>query len=311
MNCLTAAYGPAKIYVITKILSSQFVLKIAIASGKGGTGKTTLAIGLFNLLSDQKHETTLIDCDVEEPNAGLFLESDLLYTQTINVKIPHVDESKCIYCGKCAKFCEFNAIFFVKPLRQIEVFSDLCHSCGACSYACRNIGAITEKEYKVGIQSVFKTNNNNTFIEGKMDIGRHMAVPVIKEVLNNNNNTNDLVLIDAPPGTSCPVIETIKDVDFIIIVAEPTPFGASDLKLMMETVEQVNKPYGVVINKSGLGNEDIYRVISDKNVEILMEIPFKTEYAKTYARGISFIETDDLLIYKANHMLQKILKKDA
>lgn len=286
-------------------------MEIAIASGKGGTGKTTLAVGLFNLLTEQKKKASLIDCDVEEPNSGIFLKAELLYSESVTVNIPEINRSKCVYCGKCAEYCEYNAIFFVKPLRQIELFSDLCHSCGACHYACRNIGAISEKEYKVGVRSVYKTKNDNTFIEGKMDIGRHMAVPVIKDVLKKNKRPEQLTIIDAPPGTSCPVIETIKDVDYIIIVAEPTPFGANDLKLMIETVEQIKKPYGIIINKSGLGNQDAYDVITSKKAELLMEIPFKREYAKKYAEGESFIEKDSTLKSHANKMLKRILTNDA
>ncbi|MBN1767082.1 MAG: ATP-binding protein [Prolixibacteraceae bacterium] len=261
--------------------------KIAIASGKGGTGKTTVSVNLFhflNALTTQKIK--LIDCDVEEPNDLLFFpEAQCSRQQTVHQMIPEIDTSKCTFCRKCAEYCEYNAITIIPKLKHAEVTSSLCHSCGACTVACE-YGAITEHPVEVGEIKNF-TNGmhpNGEIIEGRLKIGSAMQTLMIKETKKSVQNA-ELMLIDAPPGTSCPVVESVADADYVILVTEPTPFGLHDLKLMVDLLDDVDKPYGVIINKAGLGNDETHRYLIENNIELLGEIPFTRAYASKYASG--------------------------
>ncbi len=262
----------------------NFNKKIVIASGKGGTGKTTVAVNLFYAIRDFYNiPAQLIDCDVEEPNVNIFTKGILKEEKDVNIKIPVIDTDKCTYCGLCAEYCAYNAIVFVESMKHIAVMEDICKGCGACSYACK-FDAITEKDYNLGKVQKFSIDNNSELVEGRLNIGSPFAVPVIK-FAKKQENKNSLIIMDAPPGTSCPVIQTIDDADYIILVAEPTPFGLNDLKLMIETVKLVSKKIGVVINKAGIGSDEIYSYLKAENIEILMEIPFDKEIAKLYSDG--------------------------
>lgn len=236
--------------------------KIAIASGKGGTGKTTVAVNLFEYIrSFDPQPVQLIDCDVEEPNSRLFIKGDeLIEEQRVALKIPVINKSKCLYCGICAEYCAYNSIIFVKSIPYIQVLPDLCHGCGACSYACDVSGVITESDNRMGKVFQYRIDDQSTRIEGRLDVGKPFAVPVIKQV-KKAADPKKLSIIDAPPGTSCPVIETIHDIDYVILVTEPTPFGFSDLKIMVETVRQMHVPFGVVINRSGLQIMDSWKIL--------------------------------------------------
>lgn len=260
--------------------------KIAVASGKGGTGKTTLSVTLFNWLRQSKlGKVQLIDCDVEEPNDALFfgLEEEKLKTE-VNQLVPEIDTEKCVFCRKCAEYCEFNAITIIPPVEFAEVNASLCHSCGACIVACEH-EAIYERPEKIGDIRYYDLHEEGELIEGRLKIGSAMQTMLIKE-LKNKSGDADIVIYDAPPGTSCPVVETINDADFVVLVTEPTPFGVYDFKLMYELVQDLGKSFGVVINKSGLGNHEIYDFIASKQIEIIGEIPFNKEYARLYANGI-------------------------
>ncbi|MCF8304305.1 MAG: ATP-binding protein [Bacteroidales bacterium] len=268
--------------------------KIAVASGKGGTGKTTVAVNLFEYIrSFDPRPVQLIDCDVEEPNTGVFINAgELIDEQTVAVKVPVINKNKCLYCGKCAEFCAYNAIIFVKSVPYIQVMPDLCHGCGACTYACDVNGAITERDNPMGKVFHYRLDDQSTRIEGQLDVGKPFAVPVIRQV-KKTADPNKLCIIDAPPGTSCPVIETIHDVDYVILVTEPTPFGFSDLKLMVETVRQTEVPFGVVINRSGLGNREVYDYLDWENIQLLAEIPFDRAIADAYAGGKMLVHEVD------------------
>jgi MinD superfamily P-loop ATPase len=263
--------------------------KIAIASGKGGTGKTTVAVNLFQHFSESTNTTTqLVDCDVEEPNDTIFFsELQKKGEKEIFQRIPEIDKSKCTFCRKCVEYCEFNAIVVIPPINFAEVNPSLCHSCGACLVACKD-NAITEKDYSIGKVSFFKTNSASELVEGRLKIGSAMQTLLIKELKKHISEEKDVVLYDAPPGTSCPVVETISDVDYVVLVTEPTPFGLHDLKLMVELLEEVKKPYGVIINKSGIGDRKVYEFLKSKTIELLGEIPFKKEFASNYAYGNLF-----------------------
>jgi MinD superfamily P-loop ATPase len=261
--------------------------KIAIASGKGGTGKTTVSVNLFHFLNKlTKQKIKLVDCDVEEPNDLLFFPEALcINEQTVHQMIPEIDHSKCTYCRKCAEYCEYNAITIIPKLKHAGVTPSLCHSCGACSVACE-YDAITEHPVEVGIIKKYTTDNlrGSEIVEGTLKIGSAMQTLMIKETKKSVQDA-ELMLVDAPPGTSCPVVESVADTDYVVLVTEPTPFGLHDLKLMVDLLADIDKPYGVIINKAGLGNNETHRYIEENNIELLGEIPFTRTYASKYAGG--------------------------
>lgn len=280
--------------------------KIAIASGKGGTGKTTVSLNLFFTLQkilDQKIQ--LVDCDVEEPNIQLFTKGELVSVSDVNIKIPLIDSDKCVYCGDCASACAYNSILFVKSISHIAVLEDLCHGCGVCSYVCNQPDVIVEKDKKLGEVNTYKLDNGNELIEGRIEIGSAIAVPVIGETLKLTDK-NALKIIDAPPGTSCPVMETIKDVDYTILVTEPTPFGLNDLKLMVETTRKMHGKFGVVINRAGLGDSAIYDFLREENIELLMEIPFDKNLARIYSEGKIMVDEVPAIYEKYVQLFDKV-----
>ncbi|MGM0613072.1 MAG: ATP-binding protein [Bacteroidota bacterium] len=282
-------------------------MKIAVASGKGGTGKTTVAVNLFSVIQNQEERNyVLADCDVEEPNAHVFLNGEHEWSENVTTPIPSIDKDKCVYCGKCAEICAFNAIMFVKPISHIQVLPDLCKSCGACTWACP-YDAINEIPKKLGVLNQYKLDKNN-LLEGMLDIGSPFSVPVIKE-LKKKAEDYELVIYDSPPGTSCPVMETIHDVDFVVVVAEPTPFGVADLKLMIETLKQMDKQAGVVINRSTSDNHLIYEYLEQENLPVMMEIPFERQLAEQYSNGLLFAEQSDIYREKFENLFDSIHQK--
>jgi len=259
-------------------------MKIAIASGKGGTGKTFISTNLFNLLQKKGLNVALVDCDAEEPNCRLFLtEGKLEATHEVNQKIPELDLSKCTYCGKCAEYCNYNAIFFLKEARVINVLEELCHGCGACSVAC-GYGAISEKDDLLGHVSKFAISPRSALIESRTKVGVYSSVNVLKAAIKEAAGF-DLVLFDAPPGIGCPFIQTVAQADYVVLVTEPTPYGLSDLKQSIETLKGMHKSYGVIINKAGLGNEEIYDYLQKENIPLLMSVPFDKNIAVSYSKG--------------------------
>ncbi|HQM36685.1 MAG TPA: ATP-binding protein [Candidatus Marinimicrobia bacterium] len=250
---------------------------IAVASGKGGTGKTTIAVNLAYALD---REVQLLDCDVEEPNAQLFLNGALLSTEEVTIPIPQIDASLCNGCGECSRFCEYNAIvsYGTMPL----VFADMCHGCGGCMKVCPP-QAIREVDYRIGVIETFSAGKI-TLIQGKLDIGAAMAPPLIRAVKRKMDNRIP-ILLDAPPGTSCPVITTLRGADFVALVTEPTPFGLNDLILAVETVREMDLPFGVIINRSGSGDARVNFYCADENIPILAEIPDDRKIAEAYSRG--------------------------
>lgn len=282
-------------------------MKIAIASGKGGTGKTTIAVNLYYFLSKElNNQVQLVDCDVEEPNDVLFIpQPQLQHSQDVSTLVPEIDTNKCTFCKKCSEWCEFNAISIVKALKFAEVNKDLCHSCGACSLACK-FDAIKEYPQALGKISNYTTNFGDGIIEGRLEIGSSMQTALIKEVKKSVDKNDYLILYDAPPGTSCPVVETVADVDYIILVTEPTPFGLHDLKLTIELIRELQIPFGVIVNKSGLGNNEVYNYLDNQKIELLGKIPFSRNYASSYSKGELLENMNEDMLSHYTHMVQKI-----
>ena len=255
---------------------------LAVASGKGGTGKTTVSVNLARMFGS---DVRLLDCDVEEPNANLFLKGDLREEKIVTVPISHVDESRCDGCGECSKFCEFHAIvsFGAVPL----VFPEMCHGCGGCAKVCPT-KAIHEVERRIGVIDTIHAGNI-TLILGRLDVGEAMAPPLIRAVKSRLQNGVPSIL-DTPPGTSCPVITTIRGADFVVLVTEPTPFGLHDLKLAVDMVRALRIPFGVVVNRVGIGDERVHSFCREENIPVLLEIPDDRRIAEAYSKGRVIVE---------------------
>ena len=253
---------------------------VSIASGKGGTGKTTVAVNMALSLKDVQ----ILDCDVEEPNVHILLQPKINETKPVYISTPLVDEEKCDHCGKCSEFCEFNALF-VTP-EKVLFFPELCHSCGGCLLVCPK-NAITEENVEIGVVKKGVVEGVE-LVYGELNVGEPMPVPVIKGV-KKQIKSNKTVIIDSPPGASCPVIESVHGSDYCLLVSEPTPFGLHDLKIMVQVLEELNIPFGVIINRAGIGDRKIYDFCEEKGVPILLEIPFQRKIAELYSRGIPFV----------------------
>ena len=283
-------------------------MKLAIASGKGGTGKTTIAVNLALALTE-KYNVTLLDCDVEEPNSAHFLEIDFDTTKDENVSIPQpvFDEEKCSHCRKCSQFCKYHAIAVLPE--KVMFFPELCNGCGGCAMVCPE-DAISETSRVVGTIRGGRTGMNTsngtlnvntddddgderevvTFFEGQLNPGEAKAVPVIAALKKHAGPDDGITLLDSSPGTSCPVLETVRDSDFCVLVTEPTPFGLHDLKLAVDAIADLDVPFGVVLNRHGIGDDKTERFCRDRGIEILLNIPQDLEIARLYSDGIPFVD---------------------
>ncbi|MGD8703054.1 MAG: ATP-binding protein [Desulfosarcina sp.] len=253
---------------------------ISIASGKGGTGKTTVAT---NLAVSVNGPVQLLDCDVEEPNAHLFLRPAIESSRTVFTPIPVIDHNTCDGCKRCMEICRFRAITVIGD--TVLTFPELCHGCGGCMAVCPQ-GAIRESGRELGVLET-GTANGVAFAHGRLRVGEAMAPPLIRQV-RDCAWSGGLTLIDAPPGTSCPVIAAMKDTDFVLLVTEPTPFGLHDLKLAVEAVKILEIPMGLVINRADMGDDRVKRYAQAENLPVLLEIPFDRQIAESYSRGALF-----------------------
>ncbi len=284
--------------------------KIAIASGKGGTGKTTVAVNLYTMLHKAfGNKIELVDCDVEEPNDLIFFEgANKEKQEEVFQLIPHIDTDKCTFCRKCVDYCEFNAIVVIPPVNFAEVNKSLCHSCGACMIACTH-NAITEHPETIGWVNIYQTKNINGLKEGRLKIGSAMQTMLIKDLKKRVSQNNEIVIFDAPPGTSCPVVETISDANYVILVTEPTLFGLHDLKLMVNLMKEVEIPFGVIVNKAGLGNNEVYKYLNNEGIELLGELPFSRDYASIYAKGDIVENTPDNIKLSYEKIIENLSHK--
>lgn len=254
---------------------------LSVASGKGGTGKTTVATNIALSIGNAQ----VLDCDVEEPNANIFLHANITEQEDIFVSIPEIDPTKCDYCGKCSEFCAYNALAVVRS--TVLVFPELCHSCGGCELVCPK-DAITWKERVIGRIEHGQTKGID-FYHGILNLGEAQAIPVIKALKRKIDKNKDVIL-DVPPGTSCPVIESITGSDYCILVTEPTPFGLHDLKLAVEVVRHLSIPFGVVINRDGIGDERVEMYCQKENIPVLLKIPEWKKIALLYSKGMALVK---------------------
>jgi MinD superfamily P-loop ATPase len=260
---------------------------VAVASGKGGTGKTTVAVSLALSLGKVKGAIQFLDCDVEEPDAGLFLKARTDHQREITIAVPSIDSERCTGCGKCRDVCQFNAMAVVSG--KALSFDSLCHGCGGCTLICPE-GAITEVPKRIGTLEQGAAGNI-AFMSGRLDIGQPQATPLVR-ALKAAASRDIPTILDSPPGTGCPVVETVKDCDYCILVTEPTPFGLYDLELMVKVLEILGIPSGIVINRDDGASATIEEYASRKDIPVLMRIPLRREIAEPLSRGIPLVEAD-------------------
>jgi len=271
------------ILVLISDMSKKSV--IAVASGKGGTGKTTIATNLARYLANLGKKVRYLDCDVEEPNGHIFLKPQITDRQPVTVHVPEVNLEKCTACGKCGEICQFSAILCIKE--NVLTFEQLCHSCGGCWRICP-AGAIEPKPLRIGDIEFGKAGDID-FVAGRLEIG-HVRTPAMIREVKKNTGKGDLTIIDVPPGTSCPVVEAVKGTDFVLLATEPTPFGLNDLKLAVGLVREMNLPFAVVVNRCNLGDTHLYQYCRQEIIEVALEIRDDRRIAEAYSVGKMIVD---------------------
>lgn len=276
---------------------------IAVASGKGGTGKTLVSTAL----ALSAGACTYVDLDVEAPNGSIFIkpsiEKEISYTQPV----PEINMEVCTFCGACAGSCAYNAIAVIPALKKTMVFSELCHSCGVCTYVCPVQGAIKEVNKEIGKIRIGRSNTVR-FVEGRLNVGQPSGVPLISGIINRHIDKNDLLVVDSAPGTSCPVVESLKKSDYVILVTEPTPFGLNDLKLTVELVNAMGKKTGIIINKNDGRQNIIHEFSKQAGIPVLLEIPYSMEIQEAYSRGIPLLESVPGMEKTFKELLDKVMR---
>ena len=281
---------------------------IAVASGKGGTGKTTVATSLaLSLAAELTPEPLFLDCDVEAPNAHLFLQPAFDQRQEVSILIPSVDEAICTHCGKCAEVCQYHAIAVLGT--KTLVFPQLCHGCGSCTALCPE-WAISEIPKVIGVLERGVTPEGIPFGRGLMNIGEPMAVPIIRQLKKwAVPRPQQVVIMDAPPGTSCPVVESMRGADFVLLVTEPTPFGLHDLRLAVQVGRDLDIPVGVIINRDGSDDARVDEFCGEADIPILMRVPFERSIAEGIARGQTLIEIHPEYAERLRVMFAEIVER--
>jgi MinD superfamily P-loop ATPase len=287
-------------------------LRIAVASGKGGTGKTTVATSLaLSLAADtQGVPPAFLDCDVEGPNAHLFLEPIFQRRQDVAIQIPRVDAAKCTACGRCAEVCQYHAIVVLG--KRTLVFSQLCHGCGSCTLVCPE-NAISEEPHAIGVFEAGAAAHGIPFARGVLNVGEPMATPVIRQLkqwsLPSAAAEGRVVILDAPPGTSCPVVETVRGADYLLFVTEPTPFGLHDLRLAADVAAELGIPAGVIINRDGIGDGAVDAFCADAGLLVLLRIPFERAIAEGVAQGRTLVKIHPEYVPLFQSVLAEIVKQ--
>ncbi len=288
-------------------------MNIAVASGKGGTGKTFFSTNLYHSLRGMNYSVCLVDCDAEVPNSFIFFPVKKVKEYVVTEYRPVIDRTNCVLCGKCAEYCNYNAIFFLPAMNKIQLLDDLCHGCAACSVAC-DYSAIRDSYKFIGKVTSYKTDEDGAcMFEAKMTPGVSSPVPIIKSAVKMAKEQAvkqniDYVILDSPPGTACPFIQTASHADFVILVTEPTPFGLSDLKQTVETLKTMNKEMGVVVNRAGIGNREVYQYLEDESIPLLGEIPFDKEIALCYSEGKIAVKDIPSLNVEFENIVNKIVR---
>lgn len=288
-------------------------LRIAVASGKGGTGKTTVATSLALSLAEDAAgrpvtlPPTYVDCDVEGPNAHLFLAPDLKQRRDVAIQIPRVDAAKCTACGTCAEVCQYHAIVVLG--KKTLVFDQLCHGCGSCTLVCPE-GAITEEPHAIGVLEAGPAVRGIQFARGVLDVGEPMATPAIRQLkqwaVPADGPSGSVVILDAPPGTSCPVVEAVRGADYLLLVTEPTPFGLHDLRLAAEVAAELGIPAGVVINRDGIGDTAVDAFCAAAGLPVLLRIPFERAIAEGVAQGRTLMDIHPEYVLRFKALYQQI-----
>ena len=281
--------------------SNKGKMRVAILSGKGGTGKTLLSV---NLAAAAK-ESVYVDCDVEEPNGALYFRPLNISTEKIYSIIPKVDPEKCTGCRKCVDFCEFNALAHTGD--KLLIFEDVCHSCGGCFLVCPE-DALSEKNKEVG-EVTIGVSDYVTVISGKLNIGEASGIPIIDYLLENSYTYKDCTFIDCPPGSACPVMESVKDADYCLLVAEPTIFGVHNLAMVVELVTLLEKPFGVVLNKCLSGSNPSEDFCKEHGIPILGKIPFDQDIGMINSQGKILARENPAYEKMFNRILQKIQRE--
>jgi MinD superfamily P-loop ATPase len=282
--------------------------RIAFASGKGGVGKTTLAVSLAVRLAKKKINTVYVDCDVEAPNGFLFLKPEFQHHQIVTVPVASVDSGKCTACGTCVEACQFNALALVG--KRLMVFDQLCHGCGSCIRLCPE-GALTEKEYAVGQLEMGVGRENIVCLQGKLNISEPMASPVVHQLKHvAEQQPGQVFIYDAPPGASCTVVETLQSMDFVYLVTEPTPFGLHDLKQILGVVIALDIPFAVIINRDGIGDNKLQQFLTQENIPAALSIPYDDQIAKTVASGGTLLDAYPDDRYQLGKLYLNLLREE-
>ena len=285
-------------------------MNIAIASGKGGTGKTMVATSLATSLAPE-HDIQFLDCDVEAPNAHLFMNPKILETKPAVIPVPTINEDACILCSRCVDICEFNALAMLGD--QILVFEQLCHGCGSCMIHCP-VEAIEETPREIGELKIGTFEEHHPYFYGELTISEPMPTPIIRQLKKLMHKNREVTILDSPPGASCPVVATLNDADFVILVTEPTPFGLHDLRQMIGVLEKTGAPAGVIINRDGIGDASVEEYLADTPYLILMKIPYQENIAQGLAAGellIDIIPTIKRRFVDLFTKIESILEKEA